>query len=416
MAIWFVKNNAIVATPSDSNDGRDAIGFNLSGATYDDAGNAEGEHHLSSTGAFSGYTHNAGDLIYLSGGAGITTGLYEIASKVDDGAILLVNSAGSDSSSDVTSSDGPFATPSHAVNEGGGGNGSLAAGDEIRLCNDANHGVSATVTNDTVSGTSSNPIDFAGYDARGSTREQATIIASSSFSGDLYDADSVSLWRHFDLTFDANNNASSSACRMKNQDQMYVRCIAENAGFAGFQGGGGDGKGLYQFCIARNNSADGFTEAASSPSGDQLSCIAHDNGGDGFRGRDRHTTSNCVAYNNTGKGFYAFGTKTRYEQNTAYNNGGDGFDLLTEKLFCANNSSSQNGGYAFRFDESSGVFRGIDYNHTHSNTSGKTNLSGGLPGGNNITGDPLFADPANGDFTPQSGSALLNAGFDTTDL
>lgn len=75
--------------------------ISLSGATYDDTGNAEGEYHLSSTGAFADYSHVAGDAVTLTAGAGVTAGQYTIASRVDDDAVLLASSAGSDSTADV---------------------------------------------------------------------------------------------------------------------------------------------------------------------------------------------------------------------------------------------------------------------------------------------------------------------------
>lgn len=100
-------------TGDDANDGFDPWGFALTGASYDD-----GTKRLTATGAFAGYDHAAAtepepddekyNVIYLTGGTGITTGLYTIASKIDDDTIELSSSAGS-TASDVTSSDGPWA-------------------------------------------------------------------------------------------------------------------------------------------------------------------------------------------------------------------------------------------------------------------------------------------------------------------
>lgn len=75
----------------------------LNGASYDDTGNASGEHLIYLPGAFANYTWASGDKIVLTSGAGITPGTYSIASKVSDDAILLASSAGTDSSADVVS-------------------------------------------------------------------------------------------------------------------------------------------------------------------------------------------------------------------------------------------------------------------------------------------------------------------------
>lgn len=84
------------------------LGVTLVNATYDDTGNAEGELHLSLTGAFANYTFVAGDIIYLENAVGgVADGEYAIASKVDDDAILLSADAGltADSTADVDSVD-----------------------------------------------------------------------------------------------------------------------------------------------------------------------------------------------------------------------------------------------------------------------------------------------------------------------
>jgi hypothetical protein len=52
--------------------------------------------NLSRTGAFAGYVWVAGDRVYISGGAGLTVGWYEIASKLNDDEIILVEDAGAD--------------------------------------------------------------------------------------------------------------------------------------------------------------------------------------------------------------------------------------------------------------------------------------------------------------------------------
>ncbi len=66
--------------PSDSNDGLDGIGLNLSGATY-----TASTQKINCT--LSGYTYTAGDIIYIKAATGIATGLYKIIAS--DGSTYL---------------------------------------------------------------------------------------------------------------------------------------------------------------------------------------------------------------------------------------------------------------------------------------------------------------------------------------
>jgi len=59
---------------------------------------------LTSVGAFSSYTHSTNDVINITGGTGVTTGLYTIDSKTDNNSIVLVDDIGGTNPADVTSS------------------------------------------------------------------------------------------------------------------------------------------------------------------------------------------------------------------------------------------------------------------------------------------------------------------------
>lgn len=82
-----------------------------------------------------------------------------------------------------------------------------------------------------------------------------------------------------------------------------------------------------------------------------------------------------------------------------------------------------NGGYGI--NDQGAQWHSIDNNHYHNNTSGPINGNGTTIntadinttekyGKNNQTGDPKFASTTDGseDFTPQSGSPLINNGLD----
>lgn len=103
---------------SDSNDGLDPNGFALTGATYTTATNA-----VTKAGAFASYNHTSAsapidpwerwNYVYLSGGTGITAGLYRILSRVSDDTIILASSAGAQDNVNTTSSSGPKLTAAH---------------------------------------------------------------------------------------------------------------------------------------------------------------------------------------------------------------------------------------------------------------------------------------------------------------
>ncbi len=108
------------AAGNDANDGLDAYGFAVTGGSYNDT-----TKELTKTGAFTSYGHAVAtaddhvtyhsNFVYLTGGTGITPGLYEIASNPDNDTLVLATSAGS-TASDVTTSDGPKQTlPSTAT-------------------------------------------------------------------------------------------------------------------------------------------------------------------------------------------------------------------------------------------------------------------------------------------------------------
>jgi hypothetical protein len=116
-AQYFVRVAARAggASASDSNDGRDGIGFALSGAAY-----TASTQTITKTNAFTSYVWTQGDLIYSA----TLGGLYKIVSRTDASNIVLAVAADSYQGTlaapladvaSVASSSGPFLTISHAV-------------------------------------------------------------------------------------------------------------------------------------------------------------------------------------------------------------------------------------------------------------------------------------------------------------
>jgi len=103
---------------NDADDGLDNTGLTLATTTW-----TASSLTLTQAGAFAAYTYAAGDMIAITGGTGATTGLYQIASKIDANSITLVATttvpgaqngatlSGSDlATGDIASSSGPFLT------------------------------------------------------------------------------------------------------------------------------------------------------------------------------------------------------------------------------------------------------------------------------------------------------------------
>jgi len=95
---------------ADANDGLDGIPKNsvaMSGCTW-----TESTKTLTKLTAFALYTWQPGDQIYISGGTAVTAGLYTIASKTSNNAIVLTTSIVTNGSNptDVTASSGPKQT------------------------------------------------------------------------------------------------------------------------------------------------------------------------------------------------------------------------------------------------------------------------------------------------------------------
>lgn len=170
MAIRFVD-----AGGNDANDGLDNIGVGLATATW-----VEATKRLVQAGH--GYTFVAGDVIYVSGGTGVTPGLYEVFASSSNFIALAAASSlldvkdandlavGDLSTGDITSSDGPLLTGDAGMN-------AVAAGDTCYVRSDKVYAELLTI--DTV-GTTTSAIRFVGYTTSLDDDGQATITGSSS--------------------------------------------------------------------------------------------------------------------------------------------------------------------------------------------------------------------------------------------
>lgn len=460
MAIYFLAaaNDYLGNAASNSNDGRDPAGFDLSGASYDDTGHADGDYRIESSGAFSGYTWESGDLIYIDGGTGITVGLYEIAEKVSNDVIRLTASAGSDAS-DLSSSSGPFATLNYALKDGGTGN-TMSAGDELRVMNDGSHEIDNEITTSGMDGTSTDRVLVRGVDDRGvpftdemdRTNRVEIRCAASTFTGTyMLKADNVR-WTWQGLKFNCHDSGGTDRanraaviglsgwgsiwmnCEFENgssgdmvyvyyYDQIVYCDFHDNTDGSGCNMSSGNG-GRFYFCRFYDNNKNGLdANATSSNSGWVMGCEFFRNGSGSTHAGLKFNNAgennvvvavNCVMYDN-----YTDGMRVSGELNR-------GNGLIYNCSFVGNGQDGSSG-YGLRmqstdYPETWGHGRLIDFNHFHNNyddeayaePGGAIDVAGindGAIGQNNQTGDPSFADADNGDFTPGSSSPLIQNGL-----
>jgi len=435
MAKHFVKTVVITGgtAPSDSNDGLDPIGFNLSTATYDDTGNGEGEHHIFKTSAFTSYTFTAGDQVYLSGGAGITVGLYEIASKVDNDAILLVFSAGSDSTSDVTSSTGPWATVDKTDD-------AHAAYDTIFVCDDGTHSIAGAIvwgsggflTGCDARGVPLHPdgarveiecsavvagfaITF-GTTTTGNWHIRNVDIHSSGATG--VHGSSTGWWPTF-ISCDFRDHATHGLeTQNLSTPATFVGCNFYGNGGSGIQPSSltstGRGGGTYTRCSFHDNASVGM-QAGGAGTCYVNECYFYRNGIEGMSvpGTGYKEVTNCVFYNNgltasAGQrvGIYMQGgwTNTRlYVENCVFHTHADyGISIApwATKADGLEDRFSELGNNVFYLNSNGDIRNSAD---DASIPIHATSVSGT---------DPLFASLTVGseDFTPLNGSILIDAG------
>jgi hypothetical protein len=291
------------------------------------------------------------------------------------------------------------------------------AGDEVRLCNEATETPSAAIDFDTNSGTTDSEIVFVGADSSGNplttgyyTISGASLPATTNliqFNG------TVGQIRFSRIRFTAATNRNIDNCNFT----KFVNCRLDNAG-SDAVGVDDQTANVFVGCEIDNNAGEGY-RVDNANRGDAccfIGCSFHHNSiGINASNGAFWIISECLIFENTSHGinidlYFDYGAVI---ENTIYDNGGDGIFINRNPgapFRIIGNSIALNGRYGINFDDGD-THAGntlIDYNHTYNNVSGPSNLT--LPGDNNVTGDPLFADAANGDFTPGSSSPLVGVG------
>lgn len=408
---YFLAKTTLVAAPNDANDGRDRFGFNLATASW-----TQSTKRLAQTGAFSGYTHTAGDSIYLDAVGSGVAGLYEISSKVDNDTIELVEEYSAGNETNVTSSDGPWATMQSAIDT------MSTNGSVLNICADGTYAAISDLNFDTNTGGDHDPLTYRGVNTRGVHDGTKATISGASVGGTeaVIEFGLTNTYAVFcDLLIDGDGGAqdlvSSSSIGL---ETLWVRCRFTGSARDGIRGEGPQTSFHLVDCEIDNCTGWGiWGNGNSRPNVGMIGCSVHDNGSGGVRATVGYQSGRCtgaiidsIFYDNGGVGLYLWDSYVPQHavvmNCTFFGNTSHGLQIYqdTSRIVLRNLISRSNGGYGLQMD--SGDWTSIADLRAccfHNNTSGATNVSGGVPDlfSENLAVDPQFISETDGseDFT-----------------
>jgi len=289
----------------------------------------------------------------------------------------------------------------------------LIGGDEVFYMNTATETPSARVDFDTNTGSEAAPIVFTAADSGGTPLTTGFTTLSGS-----------SLPATTDLTFFSLNAQYIIFNRIRltggtrdgitfGTNTHYLQlhnCRVDNFASDGLFSTTTNGHVWAVNTDFDNNTSQGINiNAAGRLNATFLGCRIFDNGSIGAEiGGDAESVlvDYCEFYGNTGDGLQLLGQGAKATNNTVYNNAGDGVFVDDGNCFLYNNSSSSNTAFGFNISTNGDNNLVMDFNHTDNNTSGASNIT--MPGLNNQTGAPDFANAAGADFQPSATSPLTD--------
>jgi len=441
----FVKTSTIVGAPTDTTSGnapgKDPLGCNLSNATYDHTGGASGERQLTAASGTPFSSVQAADLIYLNNAAGgVADGLYEVASVPSSTVILLTADSGltADSTADVDSSAGPWATIQYGLDN------CTAGGDDLVIADDGDESdgtwtPGATLDADIGAGSDQEPITVRGGNSRGVPDGTVPTISGAGMAASsqvLTVSNSTTKRRWIDLRFTAGKDFGIYCADANSVDHQWLRCRFDNAA----KGGVGRNPADWYFvdCEFADNGTWGIIPANASTLDVRsgfLRCRFHDNGTGGIYCTGFMFVSQCLFYDH-GKWHIRFRQRAPnvvidgcvFHKTAA---GEDGincwgtFDGMSP-FIVTNSIFRTSAGYGIDmtgFAEPGGVpgiyWAELDYNCWSNNTSGDVNgatkqdVMGSPAGDTNVYADPTFTSETDGseDFDLQSTSPCIDAGL-----
>ena len=292
----------------------------------------------------------------------------------------------------------------------------VRAGDHVYLRDEADETQRATIDfNSTTAGVTT-PIDFIGCDSLGSPYNGAgkyTISGTSlGASTNLFTCGAgAGYFRMIDIeTKSATQHGWDDGSGAKYM--TWNRCRFGDCSGDGFYSTSTTSHHFFVECDFDGNTGSGFdVNATGRGNVYMLGCRFFNNGDDGLHCAGDFMATNiigCIMQGNTGVGARLDGLMSEFTGNTVEGNSSDGLQLSTTMYgVVANNSFYDNGGYGIDFG--AGVVYLVRNNHYHSNTSGEWSSGSSTEDGKQ-TGDPKFSSVASADYTPLTGSPLIQGG------
>ena len=432
----FVKQTTIVSAASDSNDGLDPLGCALATASYDHTGGGTGERQLTAGSGTPFANVQAGDYIYLTFGGGTSVdGLYEIETASSSTVVLLAADAGliDDSTSNVTSSDGPWLTLQHSLDN-------VAVDETVVWCDDGDGTgtdwePAVTLDVDAVNGAFGTPIEIRGGTSRGVV-DGATFATVSGAALGLTDdlmeigtgASTIQyyIWRDIRFTgatrynvFNDNGNCAYhqwERCRIDNADSHGMARESAFWTMSDCEIDSNGGNGLMLDNTTQSNRAQAHI----------IRCRFHDNTTHGMVYSQSMFFLGCLFYDNGSDGLHAYRMShaANIDSCVFEGNGGDGLGTgSTQSTVAAphaisNSVFANNGAYGIGWDsyyEWQSIKNCFFYNNTSGHYTSNLDEVVAAPGSSNTEGtDPEFTSLTDGseDFTPADGSPLIDAGIE----
>jgi len=238
----------------------------LAGATF-----TTGTWNLFETGAFTGYTFDPGDRIYIGGGTAVTAGYYDIASRTDNDNIVLTGDITTDASSptDVTGTSRPYGDLNDGIKKITQGPDTMRlnvkAGSTATLTESLYTSMKDTGTTGAWTPSTTKLLYVQGYTAVPADGGRATIDGNATYGIMSTALDAVS-FRDLRLT----NTGANTVINMQLSGQL-TRCEIDNSS--------GNGVVLAGAGTIANH------------------CEIHNIGGIGITGSQNHSVVSCHIYN-----------------------------------------------------------------------------------------------------------------------
>ena len=338
---------------------------------------------------------DVGNLIQITAGTGFTVGYYQVVSVTVATARLdrAVGTVGSTGGTGHLGGAGIFEGGIFAIS---------IPGNKYWVKADGTHTLTANV-NPANDGDASNPIMVEGYNTTRGDRPVGTSRPLIAAGANLTSFDDFWQFRHFRVTTTSTDGFRSDL------EAVFENVKVENTSGTSSREGILAGNTDFGVYACEGVSTNGFGFLAGSGRGRIFFSYFHDSVGGAEIGAldDIVFYGNVFDSNTTGLNAGAGSIKNTIIGNVFYNNakGIQGSSTSTNFLILNNIfSTSSTAGVEWGASGISSVV--LNYNIWNGNTTDVTNV---VKGANDITSNPLLNDPANGDFTVQSGSPALDA-------